>query len=168
MPATLDFAQLTSIFDANLRAIATFCEQTGGMADDFDRQTALQYVRAFAAGHGHDPADMERELLGDVNDDIEIDDRLVQIDDEEFSLQIAEQKSSIKITEFIAWLKAEQRESAGLLQVLDWLRQRPPVHGELLRRGVLVTLVSQLELLYAEIVGHTTPCPPKASRPTNR
>lgn len=164
-----DMKQIAGLFIANTQALFVFNEQIGPMADEHDRVVARQFsenVSAIVPGvRGVKPSiesgfTLEVTPFGDDEAEGEADqyDSPKQIEGpvgqqgnegEESAPLTAEMPKEISA---IARLLEDPDTARSLAYTLHFMARRPPVQGNLLRRGALTTLISFFEALVADLI----------------
>lgn len=137
-----------------MQAMSVFSQQIGGFADEYDRSLIQRLLRELAEVFDVPVSELEKEITAYPVEDSEVEQEEIVADGEEIQLKVGgEITSRFNTTEFLEWTKHNPEKAVEIIRAMQLWGRRPPAQGILLRRGALITLVSQFETLLSELIG---------------
>ena len=139
-------------FEANLNALWEFADSISQHADDIDTHRVKKTARDLAEIYGDDPKEVEADLLRftpsladmnlypDFREDPEVRETMQAFQSSEFKERM------------LCWAIESPKKANRFVQIFFDYIINPPIGGMLLRRSVLVSLASALEILMTSLL----------------
>jgi hypothetical protein len=139
-------------FEANLNALWEFADNISQHADDIDTHRVKKTARDLEEIYGDDPEEIEADLLRFTPSlaDMELYPDFREDPDVRETMQ-AFQSGEFK-ERMLCWAKENPKKANQFVQIFFDYIINPPIGGMLLRRSLLVSLASALEILMTSLL----------------